>query len=120
MTKKLKLEPTKHIVLQGSGAGKVIDTPEEQAALDSAMARAQERGRIFMREFANMSAEEQADFIAGEIYHYVRGGEMGCFGFEELPEKVTKWEDDKTMCQETYRDAARWIVRLFRFQQDES
>lgn len=120
MTKKLKLEPTRHLVMQGSGIGKVIDTPEEQAALDSALERAQERGRIFMRKFATLPPEEQADIIAGDIYHYVRGGEMGCFGFDELPEKPTKWEDDKSMCQEAYRDAARWIVRLFRYKQDES
>jgi hypothetical protein len=109
MTK--QLAPT---VLQGSGIGKIIDTPEEQDALDTALERAHERGRVWLAEFKTKSEDEQVEIIADYIYHYVRGGEMGSFGFDELPPKPLRNEDDKSMCQEAYLDAARFVARLYR------
>ena len=86
--------------------------PEDE--LTSALERAKQRGLLWKEKFKNMSADEQENIVAGYLYEYVAGFEMGAPYFEELIDEQPDQRYPKHLCKNTYRRAAKFVVSIFR------
>lgn len=89
-----------------------MDQPKDE--LDSAMERAKQRGLEWKEKFKTKTADEQIEIVAGYLYEYVVGFEMGAPYFEELVDEQPEQRYPKHLSKNTYRRAARFVVSIFR------
>jgi hypothetical protein len=87
--------------------------------LDSAFDAAKLRGVFWKEHFRASPPDVQEDYIAGDIYEYLFGFQMGAYYFDELPAKNTgkdegEYNEQRPHTQEAYRAAAHMIVRIMR------